>query len=191
MTTNDVFTALLPANPLTGDTTGLPPSPAGPAPLLNLSVALTNLDNSLGFVDFKDRDTLPMPQATVRVKGTQGAKFSLTVNGVEVPVARVGKRTEIADLKLQVWDYIGVSFKPGENTLELVQKDPFGNVRGSRRITLIAPDRLGIIRILLPKELPAADGRALPRAARIDGGHRCRRPADPPRAYTLDRRPRR
>ena len=159
LTTNDVFTALLPANPLTGDTTGLPPSPAGPAPLLNLSVALTNLDNTLGFVDFKDRDTLPMPQATVRVKGTQGAKFSLTVNGVEVPTARVGQRTDIADLKLQVWDYIGVSFKPGENTLELAQRDPFGNVRGTRRITLIAPDRLGIIRILLPKELPAADGR--------------------------------
>ncbi|GDY18656.1 hypothetical protein LBMAG56_00010 [Verrucomicrobiota bacterium] len=159
LTTNDTFTTLLPANLLTGDTTGLPPAPAGPAPLLNLSVALTNLDNSLGFVDFKDRDTLPMPQATVRVKGTQGAKFSLTVNGTEVPVARVGKRTEIADLKLQVWDYIGVSFKPGENALELVQKDPFGNVRGTRRIALIAPDRLGIIRILLPKELPAADGR--------------------------------
>ena len=159
MTTNEVFTSLLPANRLTGDTTGLPPEPAAPAPLLNLAVALTNLDNSLAFVDFKDRDTLPMPQATVRVKGTQGAKFSLTVNGVEVPVARVGKRTEIADLKLAVWEYIGVNFKPGENTLELAQKDPFGNVRGTKRITLIAPDRLGIIRILLPKELPAADGR--------------------------------
>ena len=159
MTTNELFSPLLPTGPLAAEVSGLPASPAAPAPLLNLAAAVTNLDNTLGFIDFKDRDTLPLPQATVRVKGVQGAKFTLTVNGAEIPASRIGRRTELAEKKLQVWEYIGVNFQPGENLLELVQKDPFGNVRGTRKLTLIAPDRLGRIRILLPKDLPAADGR--------------------------------
>jgi large repetitive protein len=120
---------------------------------------LENADNSLGFLELKDRDTLPIAQTTVRVKGTLGAAISLTVNGSELPAGRIGARAEVAEKQLQYREYVGVSLKPGENTLVLSQKDSFGNQRGIQTITLIAPDGLGKILIDLPSKGLIGDGR--------------------------------
>jgi hypothetical protein len=159
VTTNEVFNPVLPAGTLNSENSPLPRNTSGPAPLMQLGLALTNLDNALDFIDLKNQDTLPIPQATVRVKGVLGGKLVLKVNDTAVPASRIGRRTELAEKKLQVWEFIGVNFKLGENFLELTQLDPFGNPRGRRAITIIAPDKLGQIRIILPKDLPPADGR--------------------------------
>jgi hypothetical protein len=95
----------------------------------------------------------------VRVKGDRGQHAQLEVNGVEVPVARVGKRATLQDKQLQAWEYIGVELKAGENTLTVSQLDQFGNARGSETVRVVAPDKLGRIAIEIPSGGGIADGR--------------------------------
>ncbi len=136
-------------------------SPAAPAQAAGvpLEQLVPDLDKSLGFVGLADGDTLPYAQATVRVKGTAGASFKLSVNGVEVPEARVGKRATLAEKQVQAWEYIGVAFKPGANELSVSQVDGFGNPRGTVAIRVVAPGVAAKLALELPKGGAVADGR--------------------------------
>jgi uncharacterized repeat protein (TIGR01451 family) len=111
-----------------------------------------------GFIDLKDRDTLPMAQTTIRVKAVPGGKIALRVNGREVPDNRIGKRVTLASEGIEATEFIGIALQPGENKLELVQLDQFGNARGAKTITVIAPDKLGSIKITTPDDA-TADGK--------------------------------
>lgn len=124
-----------------------------------LEVLIQDADNTLAFIGLKDGDRLPYRQTTVQVKGMEGARFSLSVNGIELTADRVGKRTGLAEKKLQAWEFVGVDLKAGENKLMLTQFDPFGNERGSVAISVIAPDRLGKLLVDLPSGGAVADGR--------------------------------
>lgn len=104
-------------------------------------------NNDLNFIDLKDKDILPMAQTAVRIKGLQGSIFQLLVNGNLIDDVHVGKKSVLADKQLEAWEYLGVTLTPGENVLLLKQLDPFGNVRGERKITVIAPDQLAMIKI--------------------------------------------
>ncbi|WP_296949592.1 hypothetical protein [uncultured Massilia sp.] len=130
-----------------------------PAPAA--AVALDQLDNTLAFVGLEDGAVLAQAQANVRVKGTAGSTFTLAVNGVDVPDGRIGQRNTVASRQMQSWEYVGVALQPGRNTLELRQKDQFGNARGSRSIAVMAPGALARIRLELENHRVAADGRAL------------------------------
>jgi uncharacterized repeat protein (TIGR01451 family) len=152
------FSPLLPADTLNEYNSELPPSPVASAQLSRADLSLTNLDNSLGFVDLRNGMTLPMAQATVRVKGLLGAKFSLEVNGEKVDSNRLGRRATVTDRWLEVWEFVGVALTPGTNTLEVVQLDPFGNERGSKLITVLVPDRLARLHVILPRKEQFADG---------------------------------
>jgi len=121
---------------------------------------LTQLDNTLGFVDLKDGAVLASSQATVRVKGALGARFSLLVNGEAVAETHIGQRNKLAEHQLESWDYVGVALHAGKNTLELRQNDSFGNARGSSRVDVIVPGALAKLRVELPQAKVAADGRA-------------------------------
>lgn len=155
------FTPVLPAS---GNFSGLSSeggasaSPVRAAATVNLDALLPTLDNSLNFIDLKDGDTLPAAQTPVRVKGPIGSSLLLKVNGVEQSAQRVGTKATLPAKLSEAWEYIGVDLKPGPNTLELVQRDPFGNQRGSKTIKVIAPDKLGKLVLLLPQGLQAADG---------------------------------
>lgn len=122
-----------------------------------LETLVPDLDNKLDFIGLADGDALAQAQSAVRVKGTAGAAMHLSVNGVAIPDARVGKRSVLAEREVQAWEFIGVDFKPGENTLLLTQDDAFGNERGRRTIKVIAPDRLAKIELEVPAEA-SADG---------------------------------
>ena len=113
---------------------------------------------AFGFVDLKDRDTLPMAQTNVRVQSVLGGRVTLQVNGRAVPESRIGKRVTMADRGIEATEFIGVALQPGENTLELQQFDQFGNDRGTKTIVVIAPDKLGRIRLGLPEDA-VADGK--------------------------------
>ena len=152
------FKSILPAGTLNSGNSDLPRSPIASVPRIPLEQSLTNLDHTLGFIDLKDGDTLPMPQLTVRVKGPLGADFGLKVNGTDVPKSRVGKKATLAGKQLEAWEFIGVNLKPGTNSLEVALTDTFGNVRGQHSIRVIAPDQLGRIKIVLPKQEGLADG---------------------------------
>ncbi len=140
--------------------------PAIPLPSVTLEQALTANGNtdSFGFVDLKDRDTLPATQAAVRVKSVAGASVILRVNGVPVPATRVGKKVTMSAEGIEAIEFIGVQLRPGENTLEVVQMDQYGNPRGAKSITVIAPDKLGRISIHTPDDA-TADGKTPARIA--------------------------
>lgn len=152
---------------LGGNRAGFPPAsetkPA-PVPTAPLENSLDAGADSFGFIDLKDRDTLPAAQTTVRVKSAPGAKVLLRVNGREIPASRVGKRVTLVAQGVEAAEFIGLPLEPGENTLELTQFDPFGNARGSQKITVIAPDKLGRIKITTPDDA-TADGRTPARIA--------------------------
>jgi uncharacterized repeat protein (TIGR01451 family) len=123
------------------------------------ATSLETLDNSLDFIGLADGAVMPGTQATVRVKGGQAVSFTLRVNGEAVSEERVGKRSTLADQKMESWEFIGVPLRAGKNTLDVEQRDQFGNARGRRAITVVAPGPLARIRVELPKTQVAADGR--------------------------------
>lgn len=145
--------------PLDNRTSSLPARPVQPVPSVDLQQLLPTLDATLGFIDLKDGDTLPIAQTNVRLKGTADSTFGLTVNGTEVPQFRVGIKSKLPTTQVEAWEYIGVELSPGPNTLEVTQRDAFGNVRGRQAITLIAPDKLGHLKITVDQARPIADGR--------------------------------
>jgi uncharacterized repeat protein (TIGR01451 family) len=125
----------------------------------SLQERLNNVDNSLGILDLKEGDTLPIAQTNIRIKGTLGAMLKLFVNGKEVPEARVGVRSEVAEKQLLYREYIGVPLIAGKNLIELKQMDGFGNSRGEQSLSVLAPDQPGRIEIDLPSAgVAIADG---------------------------------
>ncbi len=131
------------------------------APAKAEATDLAAMSNEIGFIGLADGAVLAADQATVRVKGGAGVTFALTVNGNAVDESRVGKRSTLAEQRMESWEYIGVPLKAGRNTLEVVQRDQFGNPRGSSRIDVIVPGALARIRIEPPKNAVRADGRTL------------------------------
>ncbi|SDI68906.1 DUF11 domain-containing protein [Variovorax sp. OV700] len=153
------------SRPVNTNTAMLEPRQNAVAPLLpqavpspvELEALLPQIeDNALGFIDLKDGDTLPGQSVNVRVKGQAGLALRLTVNGKAIEERRVGKKTELAGKKLGAWEYIGVVLQPGANRLQLEGVDPFGNARGTaQQISVIAPDKLGAIRVDVPESAKA------------------------------------
>lgn len=138
-----------------------PNAPGTQAPALTLDKAMAGLDNTLGFIDLHDADTLPATQVTVRVKGPLGSSFKLQVNGRPVPDTRVGAKAVLAQAKLEAWEFVAVDLQPGGNDLTVTVLDGFGNERGQATITVVAPGNLGKILLTVPDKVVAADGRGL------------------------------
>ncbi len=134
-------------------------SNAAQSALEPLEKLVPTLDNTLAFVGLTDGQTVAYAQSAIRVKGSAGSVFKLTVNGVEVSDKQVGKRAVLADKQVQAWEYIGVELRPGENTLGVAQIDSFGNPRGTQSIRVIAPDKLARLVIELPAAGGIADGK--------------------------------
>ena len=128
-----------------------------------LEQLVPGLDKEPGFIGLKDGDTLPFAQAAIRVKGTAGAALKLSVNGIEIPETRIGKRSTLAETQVQALEYIGVELKAGTNELSVSQLDQFGNPRGSTTIRVNAPGRAGKLVIELPQAGAIADGKTYAR----------------------------
>ena len=122
---------------------------------------LAKLDNKLAFIGLEDGAVLPHGQATVRIKGSAGSQFTFTVNGALIDDSHVGQQSTVADRQLDVYEYVGVALRPGRNELEVLQKDAFGNARGSQRITVVVPGKLARLRIKPQTESAPADGQRL------------------------------
>lgn len=138
----------------------LPRKPVLAEPNVDLRTLMPALDNNTaGFLDLKDGDVLPMAQARVRVKGLAETTLRLTVNGKVVSDKQVGTRARLDAKRLEVWEYVGVEFKPGDNTLVLDQVDPFGNVRETVTLHVKAPGEPARLVMTLPAKDPQADGK--------------------------------
>lgn len=85
---------------------------------------------------------MPAAQTAVRLKGALGTDIQLFVNDVRVDEKRIGKKAVAADLGTAGLDFIGVALQPGQNNIEARQYDSWGNLRDSRKVTVIAPGNL-------------------------------------------------
>jgi uncharacterized repeat protein (TIGR01451 family) len=137
--------------------------PAVPAPTIEpaapTAAELASLTNELGFVDLHGNDVLPFAQTNVRIKGVAGNSFRLLVNGKEAPAKQVGTKSVLADKQLEVWEFVGVNLEPGRNTLLALQFDPWGNQRGAEEIVVVAPSKLGRLKIETRNKTYPADGK--------------------------------
>lgn len=152
--------------------TGQSQTPASAAPIAPQSAPATpanesmpalgelaeTLDNRPAFLDLQDRAVVDSRQIRVRIKGMAGAPLTLKVNDQPVAESRVGTRVQREDRQLELREYVGIELKAGENRLLLEQHDPFGNLRASQTLTLIAPGDLHRIRVSFPKSPASADG---------------------------------
>lgn len=153
------YESLLPPGTLNGANSRLPNQVDTTFPAIDLSIlAAQNTDAALDFVDLKDGDTLPIAYTDIRVKGVAGTTFKLTVNDAEVSQKRLGKFIQNPSTGVQFAEYIGIALKPGANRIALAQLDDFGNARGTKEITVYAPDNLAKIRLEFSELDPIADG---------------------------------
>lgn len=130
--------------------------PQGAPTVVELEQLMHEFDPEPAFVELKDGDTVPFQAINVRVKGPEGASLNLSVNGVALDGKRVGKKATLPSRHVTAWEYIGVQLKPGRNVLRLDIVDDFGVARGRpQEITVIAPDKLGLIHLDVPREARA------------------------------------
>ena len=134
-------------------------TPTVVAPKADLASLLPTLPTGLGFVDLVDGATMPSSQATIRVKGPVRAKWWLTIDGKRVDHRQIGERSVLESRDLAAVEYVGVDLASGDNRLELVVQDDFGNVRERVAIRVRAPGRLARLVIDAPAEAKA-DGRS-------------------------------
>lgn len=85
---------------------------------------------------------------------------TLIVNGKAVSASQIGERIENKREKTQVVAWYGVELNPGENTLEVVAKDPFGNQRTLASKVFKRPEAaVKMTMTAVSKILPADGGR--------------------------------
>ncbi len=136
-------------------TQGLVPQPVAPS-TIELEKIMPELDSTPGFIELKNGDTVASQIVNVRVKGPAGTELQLSLNGEPIDGRRVGKKATLPRTRTTAWEYIGVQLKPGANLLRLQVVDGMGIPREKPvEIQVVAPDKLGRVRIELP-----ADARA-------------------------------
>jgi uncharacterized repeat protein (TIGR01451 family) len=123
------------------------------------SADFAKMDNNLGFPDLHDHDVLPFAQTAIRVKGMMGNSFKVQVNGKELSSKQVGTKTTVANKQMEIWEFIGVNLQPGNNIIQVTQVDPYGNDRGTEKIEVVAPSKLGKLRIVTSGKTYSADGK--------------------------------
>ncbi len=119
---------------------------------------IQNTDQELDFLNIADGDTIRSEKVTILAKGKQGALFDLFVNGEIIGAHRIGQRSVLAAEGIQVWEYVSIDLQPGENEVELVEGDPFGNIRASKKVKLVTPGKLTQLLVTVPRNNVSADG---------------------------------
>ena len=115
--------------------------------------------NDFDFVGLKDGQAVGSTQVNIALKGVLGTNFGLKVNGKEISADHIGQRSTENSINLQAWLYIGLELNPGSNVVEAKMLDSFGNQRGYRKLTLIAPGNLAAILVEPASRNPVADGK--------------------------------
>lgn len=128
---------------------------ATPAVALPLERRFATLDATLGFVDLSDGQVLASP-ATIRVKGAAAANLTLEANGTPIAADRTGARLRDDGRGVQALEFVGVALTSGVDTLVLLARDDFGNVRGRAELSVRVAGPLARIGLVLPADAPSA-----------------------------------
>lgn len=124
-------------------------------PEFKLEDAILIGSNELDFLNIADGDTISDSQTNIWVKSRIGAVIDFVVNGEIIPSSKIGKQVT-SQKGVLGYEYIGIDLRPGKNTFQLLEVDPFGNVRGEINYTILAPGELSKIKLtILDEEIPA------------------------------------
>ena len=123
-----------------------------------LAEVLRTASPDLGFIDLIEGQVLPSTQTRVRVKGPLDTQLRLQVNGHAIEATQVGEQSRLESRGISAWEYVGVDLRAGDNTLTLTAVDPFGNLRATQTMHVIAPGDLAQIRIGVPSNASADTG---------------------------------
>lgn len=145
------------AQGLNGANSNLPEAPDRTVMQTPIEKRMPLMNNTFGFVDMHDGDVLPYHQANVLIKGMAQNAFQLYINGTAIAAKKIGKKSTLPSKQLQVWEYIGMEFHAGDNTLRAVVKDAFGNIRGDETIHVKVPGDTAQVTMTVP-ESADADG---------------------------------
>ena len=124
----------------------------------------TGIDNKIGFIDLVNDDVLSQNQISIRIKGKNIGSLQLLVNNEIVSTDKIGQSVNFKDKGVLAAEYIAVKLKTGLNILEVRMVDPFGNIRGSEAIKVLAAGELSKIKLNLPEgnQIPANSDEAFP-----------------------------
>ncbi len=148
----------MPGSSSSSGNSSLPSAPVRPAQTSPLADRIPSFTNELGFVDLAMGDILPMSIWNVIVKGRIGSTFILKVNGKEISDSQVGAKHTYFIKNIEVWEFIGIEFKPGNNSIMVTQRDSMGNDRGEAKINVVTSGLLSKISVVPQAEKQVADG---------------------------------
>jgi len=124
-----------------------------------LEDAIKEMTPVLEFLEPRDGAVMPGRRINVLLKAPSDAGVFLYVNGVEAGKGRIGKKAVYEAHKVAIYQYVGIEITQGErDMLRAVIKDPFGNERGSKEITLHSPGMPFRIELTPEKSEVVADG---------------------------------
>lgn len=112
------------------------------------------------FVDLEDGAILSQPRVSVRIAAPAGLALELELNGAPVSEEMIGQRA--ADALAQAVEYVALDLQPGTNRIELIARDPFGNVRGREAVNVTAPGPAAGLRLYAPREAVADPSQPVP-----------------------------
>jgi uncharacterized repeat protein (TIGR01451 family) len=124
----------------------------------SLEEVMIHEEATLGFIGLSDQDTLKASQTNLWVKSKLNTSLTLSVNGEPIRQDRISKKSTLSERNIQAFEFIGINLKAGKNTLTITEKDPFGNERGNKSITVYAPGNVENIALSVPSNNIPANG---------------------------------
>lgn len=94
------------------------------------------IENSLGFIDLNDGDYLKQNKVSIRIKGNTKGNISLLVNDKLIENTKIGQSIKDKSKDIYMAEYISVELNSGDNIVEAVMMDNFGNIRDRSSIIL-------------------------------------------------------
>lgn len=123
---------------------------------------IISMTPELDFVNIKNGDILASPNSSIIVKADKDLVIKLTVNGIEVPAAQVGKKSVNNINKVALYQFIGVKFnQEAVNNIKLTASDPFGNVRAVKEIKVKTCGNPSALELILKSGNLPADGKTV------------------------------
>jgi uncharacterized repeat protein (TIGR01451 family) len=121
-------------------------------------------NTDIDFVDLSNDDVLLQNQLSIRVKGLSIGSIQLLINNNVIETNKIGQVVNFKEFNLKVVEYIAVKLKTGLNIIEVRNVDPFGNIRDSKAIKVIASGDLSKIKFHLPEknQIPANSSKPFP-----------------------------
>ena len=114
------------------------------------------LEPSLDFIDLDDLDIISNNQVSIRFKNHIGKATKLFVNDEEISQKKISQETQNSKSSVSLSEYVAVPLKTGKNLLSLRIKDPWGNIRETKEISIFSVGSFKNIVVNLP------DGNKIP-----------------------------